>query len=109
MNYPLITGDLMRRNAIAVVALLLILTSNAIAGTLVTPLDEMVASADPNRKIGVVVAMADMVDNKILNESLKSRSATFAERHYEVITTLQATATSTQSQGRALLNDLDGR
>ncbi|OGC90841.1 MAG: hypothetical protein A2W25_12975 [candidate division Zixibacteria bacterium RBG_16_53_22] len=99
----------MRRNAIAVVALLLILTSNAIAGTLVTPLDEMVASADPNRKIGVVVAMADMVDNKILNESLKSRSATFAERHYEVITTLQAKATSTQSQVLDLLNDLEAR
>jgi hypothetical protein len=99
----------MRKSVFALLALLLALTSQALAGTLVAPLDEMVASGDPTQKIGVIVAMADMVDNESLNMSLKSRQATLAERHYEVVTTLQAKATSTQAPVLAILNDLESQ
>jgi hypothetical protein len=76
-------------------AFLFILAASALAGTIQPPLDEMIAQSSD--KIGVIVALADRVDNAILDQQLRSRHVTLAERHYEVVTALRNKATDTQS------------
>jgi hypothetical protein len=81
--------------------------SLAISGTIESPLDEMIAGADPGQKIGVILVMADKVDNAALNQQLKDRHATLEQRHYQVITTLQQKATLTQGPVQSVLDDLE--
>jgi hypothetical protein len=73
---------------------LLILAATVRAGTIQPPLDEMMANSSD--KIGVIVALADRVDNALLDQQLRSRHVTLAERHYEVVTALRDKATETQ-------------
>ncbi len=77
------------------------------AGTIQPPLDEMIAEADASEFIGAIIVMADKVDNQKLNLELKTRRATLAERHYEVVTTLMKKATDTQGPVLAVLNQLE--
>jgi len=97
----------MRKISIAILAILLALATQASAGVIVAPLDKMVADGAADEKIGVIIAMADRVDNMAMNSDLKTRKVTLAERHYEVITTLQAKATATQTSVLALLSSLE--
>ena len=76
----------------------------AMAGFLKPPLDKVLAESTPDSKIKVIAVMADQVDNEALNLRLKNARATFAQRHYEVINSLQQKASLTQ---RPLVQFLD--
>ena len=78
-----------------------------LAGTIQSPLDEIIAESSSGEKIGVVVVMADMVDNAALNQDLKARQATLAQRHYEVVTALRQKASDTQGPVLAVLHKLE--
>lgn len=54
----------------------------------------------------VIIVMDDQIDLNAMHEAFKKRRATKAERHYEVVTALQAKAAETQG---AILNDLSAR
>jgi subtilisin family serine protease len=66
------------------------------AGYLESPLNDIIAQSAPDEKISAIIVMADRVDNERLNSSLKARKATFAQRHFEVITRLKQKAVLTQ-------------
>jgi bacillopeptidase F len=85
---------------------LAIMATQILAGTIQSPLDEIIAESNTDEKIGVVVVMADMVDNAALNQDLKTRRATLAQRHYEVVTALQQKASDTQGPVLAVLHKL---
>jgi subtilisin family serine protease len=86
---------------------ILFVASLAGAGTIQPPLDEMIAGSQAGEFTGVVLVMADRVDNHNLNMDLKSRRVTLAERHYEVVTTLMQKATDTQGPVLEVLNQLE--
>lgn len=83
--------------------------SLAVSGAIESPLDEMIAGADPGQKIGVILVMADKVDNAALNQQLKDNHATLEQRHYQVITALQQKAALTQGPVQRALNDLEAQ
>ncbi len=97
----------MLKPVVGILISVLLIAAPAEAGTIQPPLDEMIAEADAGEFIGAIIVMADMVDNEKLNLELKSRRATRAERHYEVVTTLMAKATDTQKPVLALLGQLE--
>jgi hypothetical protein len=97
----------MLKPVIGILVSVFLIAAPAEAGTIQPPLDEMIAEADAGEFFGAIIVMADMVDNEKLNLELKSRRATLAERHYEVVTTLMAKATDTQGPVLALLGQLE--
>ncbi len=95
----------MKKSLLLLSTSFLILAVAAQAGVIQPPLDEMMANA--NSKIGVIIALVDRVDNAVLDQQLRSRHATLAERHYEVVTSLRNKATETQTEIISNLNRLE--
>ncbi|MCP4582276.1 MAG: S8 family serine peptidase [candidate division Zixibacteria bacterium] len=79
------------------------------AGEIKSPLDKIIAESGPNEKIGAIALLADRVDNEALNQRLKDTKATFEQRHYEVITSLQQKATLTQGPVLRILHELEAQ
>lgn len=77
------------------------------AGYLKPPLDKVLDESKPDSKIKVIAVLADQIDNEALNLRLKNAKATFAQRHYEVISSLQQKAALTQRPLIKMLNDLE--
>ncbi|MBD3222776.1 S8 family serine peptidase [bacterium] len=87
-------------------ALLTAVAGSVSAGTLTPGMETYLANkADPD-PFHTLLILEDRVDIKALDWELHERRASFAERHYEVITTLQDHAARTQG---SLLADLEVR
>ncbi len=88
-----------------VLLLLAALATSASAAWVDPYLEEQVAATDGDEYIHALVVMKDRVDLRNLNAGLAAEGASFARRHFEVITTYQLHADTTQAALRELLDD----
>jgi len=75
----------------------LILFSTAYAGYVDPALEQKISNADPETFFSTLIFMADQVDIMAMKHNHDLNRATRAERHYDVVTSLQRKATETQA------------
>ncbi|MBZ0271616.1 S8 family serine peptidase [bacterium] len=83
----------------AIVAAILgssVFAAPAVAGEIDEGLAEILASASPAERIPVYITLVDRLDARALDASLTRAGRTRAQRHFEVVTSLQEHAAATQ-------------
>jgi hypothetical protein len=94
-------GGLMKLTALILATLLL--ASMAIAGTIDPRLAEKIATSDPNTLQPTLIFMQNQLDVTAMKHKHDLMQATFAQRHFEVITALRDMATESQADLLAYL------
>ncbi|MFB3910334.1 MAG: hypothetical protein ACE15D_18245, partial [Candidatus Eisenbacteria bacterium] len=88
---------------IAVTGLLLV-SASAQAGTIHPALQAEMDATAPDATVSVLVYMAEQAPIAGMNQELRAEKATMLQRHSEVITALQSTASRTQADLRTFLD-----